>query len=201
MTGRRIGVFGGTFDPPHIGHLVTAERVAEALSLDVVLLVVANVPWQKVGSRSISPADDRLAMVRAVAEGSDVLQASDLELVRGGDSYTVETLETLRAAGPDDDLVLILGSDAASGLDTWERPDDLRTLCRLAVVERPGSPVVVPEGFEFDRVPVPSLDVSSTDLRARVGAGLSVRFLIPRAAVLILERRRLYRDAHDSDRE
>ncbi len=201
MADRRIGVFGGTFDPPHIGHLVTAERVAEALSLDVVLLVVANVPWQKVGSRPISPAEDRLAMVRASVEGSDLLEASDLELVRGGDSYTVDTLEALRVAGPDDELVLILGSDAANGLDTWERPEDLRRLCTLAVVERPGSEVEVPAGFDVEHVAVPSLDVSSSDLRARVAAGRSVRFLVPDAAVVILERRRLYRGAHDGDRQ
>src|SRR5690606_27243253 len=120
--GRRIGVFGGTFDPPHVGHLVPALFVAEALALDVVLLVVANVPWQKVGSRPISPARDRLDMVRAAVDGVDVLEASDLEIRRGGDTFTVDTIAELRAQGPDDDLVLILGSDAASGLDTWERP-------------------------------------------------------------------------------
>ncbi len=190
---RRIGVFGGTFDPPHIGHLVTAMRVAEALELDVVLMVVANVPWQKVGSRTITPADVRLDMVRAAVEGVDVLEASDLEIRRGGETYTVDTLESLRRAGPDDDLVLILGSDAAAGLDTWERPDELRRLCRLAVVERPGSPVVVPQGFRYDRVTVPQLDVSSTELRRRVAEDRSVRFLVPEGAVSLMEGRRLYR--------
>lgn len=190
---RRIGVFGGTFDPPHIGHLVTAMRVAEALDLDLVLMVVANVPWQKVGSRTITPADVRLDMVRAAVEGVDVLEASDLEIRRGGETYTVDTLEALRAAGPDDDLVLILGSDAAAGLDTWERPDELRRMCRLAVVERPGSPVVVPDGFRYDRVTVPQLDVSSTELRRRVAEGRSVRFLVPEGAVSLMEGRRLYR--------
>ena len=190
---RRIGVFGGTFDPPHIGHLVTAMRVAEALELDVVLMVVANVPWQKVGSRTITPADVRLDMVRAAVEGVDVLEASDLEIRRGGETYTVDTLESLRRAGPDDDLVLILGSAAAAGLDTWERPDELRRLCRLAVVERPGSPVVVPQGFRYDRVTVPQLDVSSTELRRRVAEDRSVRFLVPEGAVSLMEGRRLYR--------
>jgi nicotinate-nucleotide adenylyltransferase len=191
--GRRIGVFGGTFDPPHIGHLVTSVRVAEALDLDVVLLVVANVPWQKVGSRTITPADVRMDMVRASVADVDVLEASDLEIRRGGDTYTVDTLEELRAAGPEDDLVLILGSDAAAGLETWDRPDELRQLCRLAVVERPGSPVEVPEGFRFDTVAVPQLEVSSTELRRRVAEGRSIRFLVPDAAVAMVDRHRLYR--------
>ncbi|HNA36441.1 MAG TPA: nicotinate-nucleotide adenylyltransferase [Microthrixaceae bacterium] len=191
--GRRIGVFGGTFDPPHVGHLVPALFVAEALALDVVLLVVANVPWQKVGSRPISPARDRLDMVRAAVDGVDVLEASDLEIRRGGDTFTVDTIAELRSQGPDDDLVLILGSDAASGLDTWERPDELRRTCRLAVVERPGEPVSVPDGFRHVTVPVPQLDVSSTVLRDRAAAGLSLRYLVPDGAVAILERRRLYR--------
>ena len=191
--GRRIGVFGGTFDPPHIGHLVTSVRVAEALDLDVVLLVVANVPWQKVGSRTITPADVRMDMVRASVAEVDVLEASDLEIRRGGDTYTVDTFEELRAAGPEDDLVLILGSDAAAGLDTWDRPDELRQLCRLAVVERPGSPVEVPEGFRFDAVAVPQLEVSSTELRRRVAEGRSIRFLVPDAAVAMVDRHRLYR--------
>jgi nicotinate-nucleotide adenylyltransferase len=192
-SGRRIGVFGGTFDPPHIGHLVTAMRVAEAVDLDVVLMVVANVPWQKAGSREITPADVRMDMMRAAVAGVDVLEACDLEIRRGGDTYTVDTLEELRAAGPDDELVLILGSDAAAGLDTWDRPQELRELCRLAVVERPGSPVEVPDGFRLDRVAVPQLEISSTELRRRVAGGRSIRFLVPEGAVAMVERHRLYR--------
>ncbi|UDY35753.1 nicotinate-nucleotide adenylyltransferase [Dermatobacter hominis] len=192
-SGRRIGVFGGTFDPPHIGHLVTAVRVAEALDLDLVLMVVANVPWQKVGLRRITPADVRMDMVRAAVEGVDVLEACDLEIERGGETYTVDTLAALRAAGPDDDLVLVLGSDAAAGLDTWDRPEELRGLCRLAVVERPGSPVVVPDGFRWDAVRVPMLEVSSTEIRERVAEGRSIRFLLPEGAVSLVEQHRLYR--------
>jgi nicotinate-nucleotide adenylyltransferase len=184
--GQRTGVFGGTFDPPHIGHLVTAMRVAEALDLDRVLLVVANEPWQKLGSRSITPAPVRLEMVRAAVEGVDVLEACDLEIRRGGHTYTVDTLAELRDAGPDDELVLILGSDAAAGLDTWDRPDQLRQLCRLAVVERPG-------GFRWDAVRVPQLEVSSTEIRERVARGRSIRFLVPDGAVALVEGHRLYR--------
>src|SRR5690242_4623434 len=147
--GDRIGVFGGTFDPPHVGHLVSAVNVRHALGLDRVLLVVANVPWQKEGSRPISAAADRLALVEAAVEGVPGLEACDLELVRGGPSYSVETLQALAAERADRDLFLILGSDAAAGLDTWERPDDLRELATFVVVDRPGggSDVHLPEGF------------------------------------------------------
>lgn len=200
-TARRVGVFGGTFDPPHIGHLVPAVRVAEELSLDVVLMVVANVPWQKVGSRPITPAADRFDMLAAAVAHVDVLQASDMEIRRGGETYTVDTVAEVRRSGPDDDIVVILGSDAAAGLDTWRRPDELRRTCRLAVVERPGSPVEVPAGFRAERVTVPLLDVSSTDLRERAATGRSLRYLVPEGAVAIIEQRRLYRGAHDGDRQ
>ena len=191
--GRRIGLFGGTFDPPHIGHLVTSMRVAEVLDLDVVLMVVANEPWQKVGSRQITPAGVRLDMVRAAVDGVDLLEASDLEIRRGGETYTVDTLAALRDASPDDDLVLILGSDAAAGLDTWDRPQELRALCRLAGVERPGSAIEVPTGFRWDAVRVPLLEVSSTEIRQRVADGRSIRFLVPEGAVSLVEQHRLYR--------
>lgn len=199
--GRRVGVLGGTFDPPHVGHMVTAVRVAERLELDVVLLVVANVPWQKVGTHRISPAGDRVDMVRAAASTERVLEVCDLEIRRGGDSYTVETLEALRSGAPHDELVLVLGADAANGLDTWERAEELPAMCRVAVVDRPGTHLSPPEGFAIERVPVPQLDISSTDLRRRVAGGLSIRFLVPEKAVDIIEERRLYRGGRDDDRQ
>lgn len=198
---RRIGLFGGTFDPPHIGHLVPAMRAAELLELDVVLMVVANVPWQKTGDRQISPAEDRLAMVEAAVSGVEGLVASDLEIRRGGPTFTIDTIAALRSSGPDDEIVVILGADAAAGLDTWERPQELRQECQIAVVDRPGAFAEVPDGFRVSRVASPLLDVSSTDIRQRVADGRSVRFLVPDGAVAILERRRLYRDAHDGDRQ
>jgi len=198
--GRRVGILGGTFDPPHVGHLVTATRVAEHLDLDEVLLVVANVPWQKTGTREISPAQDRLDMVRACVADEPRLDACDLEVRRGGDTFTVDTLEELRRRQPDDELVLILGSDAAAGLDTWHRPEDLRSLCRLAVVERPGVAVAVPSGFHHDVVDVPRLEVSSTEMRSRVREGRSVRYLVPDAAISMIMERRLYRVGRDPDR-
>jgi len=194
MVGRRVGVFGGTFDPPHIGHLVTAIDVQQALHLDTVLMVVANVPWQKQGSRPISAAADRLDMVRAAVDAVDRVEASDLEIRRGGSSYSVDTLVELRDADPDGERFLILGSDAAALLHTWERSEELPGLCRIVVVDRPGGTTVVPEGFSVDRIRVPRLEVSSTDLRNRAADGRSLRFMVPDAVISLLLERRLYGD-------
>lgn len=191
---RRIGVLGGTFDPPHIGHLVTAIDVRHLLSLDVVLLVVANEPWQKVGVREVSPAADRLELVRAAVEGVDGVEASDLELRRGGPSYTIDTLDELRRAEPGAELFLVLGSDAAAGLATWERADELSEACRIVVVDRPGATTDLPHGFRCEQVEVPRLDVSSTELRARVADGRSLRFLVPDGVISLLRDGRLYGD-------
>ena len=189
----RIGVFGGTFDPPHIGHLVTAIDCAEALGLDVVLMVVANEPWQKVGTRPISSSADRFAMVRAAVDGIERVEVSDLELRRGGRSYSIDTLAELRERHPGAELFLLLGSDAAAGLDSWDRSAALRDLCRIIVVERPGATTTVPGEFEVERVQVPRLEVSSTELRARVADGRSLRFLVPERVVSQIERLGLYR--------
>ena len=194
MVGRRVGVFGGTFDPPHVGHLVAAIEARDALGLDVVLMVVANRPWQKVGTRAISSAADRLAMVEAAVEGVDRIEASDLEIRRGGTTYTVDTLEELRRDDPEGERYVILGADAAAGLGTWERPADLAALCRIVVVDRPGSDVRVPPGFVVDRVDVPQLEISSTDLRDRAASGRSLRFLVPDGVISVLRDRRLYGD-------
>ncbi len=187
-------MFGGTFDPPHVGHLVAAVNVRHALALDRVLLTVANVPWQKVGSRPLSSAADRLAMVAAAVADVDGLEASDLELARGGDSFTIDTVEHLLAEDPDRSVFVVVGQDAAVGMPTWERIDELRALTTLVVVERPGAPVGLPAGWSFSRVEVPRLEVSSTDLRARVRDGRPLDYLVPPATVACLLERGLYRE-------
>lgn len=192
MSGRRVGVLGGTFDPPHVGHLVAAVDCLELLGLDVVLLVVANEPWQKVARRDVTPAADRLAMVAAAVEGVPGLEASDLELRRGGPSYTADTLDQLRADEPDAQLHLILGADAAAGLATWHRAGDLPGLAELVVVGRPGVVTHVPAGFRVHRVDSTRLDVSSTDLRRRAAGGRSLRFLVPDGAARVIRERGLY---------
>ena len=192
-TGQRLGVLGGTFDPPHVGHLVAAVNVRHALQLDLVLLTVANRPWQKVGSRPLSPAADRLAMVEAAVADVEGLEASAMELDRGGDSYTIDTVDELLAADPDREVFVIVGEDAAAGMPTWERVDELRERARIVVVERPGASVELPSGWELDRVEVPRLEVSSTDLRARAVDGRPLDYLVPPAVISVLAERRLYR--------
>jgi nicotinate-nucleotide adenylyltransferase len=191
-TGARIGVFGGTFDPPHVGHLVTAVNVRHALALDVVLLVVANVPWQKVGARVLTPAADRLAMVRAAVGDVEGIEASALEVERGGVSYTADTLAELAAADPAAELFLVLGSDAAAGLPTWDRVDQVRGMATVVVVDRPGGGSPVLDGWRCERVEVPRLEVSSTDLRARVADGRPLDYLLPAPVIDCIRRRGLY---------
>ncbi len=190
---RRLGVLGGTFDPPHVGHLLAAVNVRRALSLDEVLLVVANDPWQKSGTRAITPAPDRLAMVRAAAEGVDGIEASDLEIARGGVSYTIDTVEQLLAADPGLEIFVIVGADAAGGLDTWERCRDLAAHASLVVVDRLGAHAPPPpDWWPATHVEIPRIELSSTDLRARIADGRPLDFLLPEAVVTCIRERRLY---------
>ena len=189
----RIGLFGGTFDPPHVGHLVTAVNVRHALSLDRVILMVANVPWQKQGSRAITAAAQRLAMVEAAVRDVDGLQAGRLEIDHGGPSFTADTLLTLQQRNAGAQLFTIVGDDAAAGLTTWSRYDEVVERSELVVVDRPGSPVDLPEGFDWIRVEVPRLEVSSTDLRARFEDGRPLDYLLTEPVLDVIAREGLYR--------
>jgi nicotinate-nucleotide adenylyltransferase len=188
----RLGVFGGTFDPIHVGHLVTAVNVRHDLALDRMLLVVANDPWQKAGT-AVSPAADRLAMVAAAVAEVPGLEASDMEIRRGGPSFTVDTLRDLRRLEPTAELFLVVGSDAAAGLDTWERGEELKGLATLVVVSRPGADAaVIPDGWTYQRLEVPRLEVSSTDLRARFADGRPLDWLVTPPVVRLIRERGLY---------
>ena len=196
MASERLGVFGGTFDPPHIGHLVTAVNVRYELRLDRVLLVVNNVPWQKAGTRPISPAEDRLAMVEAAVGDVEGLEASRIEIDAGGMSYTADTLAALLEDQPSRELFVILGADAAAGLPTWERAAEVCAAATIVAVERPGTPPATPlPGWRWARVEVPSLEVSSTDLRDRVRDGRPLDYLVTHEVVDCIEARGLYREA------
>lgn len=190
---RRIGIFGGTFDPPHVGHLVAAIDARQALDLDVVLLVVANAPWQKVGSRQVSPASDRFAMVEAAVADAPGLEVSDIEMARGGLSYTADTLEAMAQRHPGAELFLVLGNDAAAGFATWERHEEVAERAHLVVVDRPGTPTPIDDGFSWTRVDIPELEISSTELRERVTQGRSIDYLTPDAVVAVIAQRGLYR--------
>lgn len=186
-------MFGGTFDPPHVGHLVAAVNARHEARLDRVLLVVANEPWQKSGSRDLTPAADRLAMVAAAVEGADGLEVSDIEIRRGGSSYTADTLQVLHDEDPARELLLILGSDAAVGLPTWEGVDRVRKLATVVLVERPGTEGGrPPEGFDYEVVSVPLLDVSSTEVRSRVADGRPLDYLLTPPVIDCIRSRGLY---------
>jgi nicotinate-nucleotide adenylyltransferase len=194
VAGERLGIFGGTFDPPHVGHLATAVNVRHDLALDRVLLVVNNVPWQKVGSRTISAAEDRYAMVSAAVGDAEGLEASRLEIDAGGMSYTADTLAALHAEDPSRELFVILGSDAALGIPTWERFEEVRERATIVAVERPGAPEATPlPGWRWERLTVPSLEVSSTELRARVAAGRPLDYLVTPEVIDCIAERGLYR--------
>lgn len=189
---QRIGVFGGTFDPPHVGHLVTAVNVRHELSLDVLLLMVANEPWQKVGTRSITAAADRLAMVVAAVADVPGLAAGDHEIRAGGHSYTADTLHAVAGEYPDAELFTIVGDDVAARLDTWDRASEVVEQSRMVVVDRPGVPVVLDPGIDWIRVEVPRLEVSSTDLRARWLDGRPLDYLVTEDVLAVISERGLY---------
>jgi nicotinate-nucleotide adenylyltransferase len=189
---RRVGLFGGTFDPPHVGHLVTAVNVRHALELDVVVLMVANVPWQKEGSRTITPAADRLAMVEAAVRDVPGLVPGRQEIDHGGPSYTADTLAVLAEQYPGADFFTIIGDDAAAGLRTWTRWEEVVERSQVVVVDRPGESVDVDGGIEWIRVEVPRLEVSSTDLRARFTDGRPLDYLVTQPVLDVIRARGLY---------
>ncbi len=198
MRAERVGLLGGTFDPPHAGHLAAARSCRDALALDRVLFVVANDPWQKSPHRPVTPAEDRYRMVEALVAAEHGLEASRLEIDRGGPSYTVDTVKELRARAvatglPPPALYLIVGADLVPTLHTWERVGDLRQLVTLVVVSRPRSPTAAaPPGWQAEIVDGPRVDVSSSELRAMLAEGRDVSGLVPDAVVRCIRRRRLY---------
>lgn len=194
-----LGILGGTFDPIHQGHLAIAEEAREALGLERVLFVPAAIPPHKTG-RTVTGADDRLAMVELAIAGNPWFAASRIELDRGGRSYTSDTLEALRAAGHREPW-FILSSEALAGLPAWHRPDRVLELCRLAVVPRggDGTPDAAWVQAQFpdraDRVTFLSgslLPISGSVVRQRVAAGRSIRYLVPEPVARYIADHRLY---------
>lgn len=186
-------MFGGTFDPPHIGHLAAAEAARFALDLDRVLFVVASVPWQKADSQPVSAAADRLALVRAAVAELEGSEVSTLEVDRGGESSTAETLAALTGEGRE--LFLIVGSDLAGSLDTWRNPDVIRSLATVAVVARLGSrgSGEPPPGWRWVAVDGPGIEVSSTHVRRWLAEGRALGSVLSRPVAAEIERRALYR--------
>lgn len=189
---RRVGLFGGTFDPPHVGHLVAAVNVRHALGLDLVVMTVANIPWQKEGSRRVTDPEDRFAMVHAAVAEVPGLVAGRIEIEVGGPSYTADTLRALSVEYPGAELFTIVGDDAAGGLQTWERFEEVVEQSRMVVVDRPGVAVDLPTGVDWIRVEVPHLEVSSTDLRARFSDGRPLAYLVTEPVLAVIRTRGLY---------
>jgi nicotinate-nucleotide adenylyltransferase len=188
-------VFGGTFDPLHLAHLIVAEWVAESEGLERVLFVPAGRPPHKEG-RTFAPAADRLAMVAAAVAGNPGFAASAIEIERGGPSFTIDTVRRLKAEGRGPtEVALILGADSLVELGSWREPEALLAECSLLVVERPGVDLrLAPEPFrrQAKLVPAPRLDISSRDIRARVRARMSIRYLVPEVVREYIGERALY---------
>lgn len=198
----RVGILGGTFDPIHLGHLILAEQARTYLGLERVLFVPAGQPWRKAGRR-IAPVADRVAMVAAALAGDPYFELSLVESEQGEPSYTADTLAALQAQrGPAATLHFILGEDALADLPNWRDPARIAAQARLVVAARAGyagPPLAVLEravpgiAARIDVVPMPRVEISSTDIRRRVAAGISIRFLVPAAVEAYLRQHGLYR--------
>jgi nicotinate-nucleotide adenylyltransferase len=194
-----VGVLGGAFNPPHVGHLALAQEAHARLGLDQVLLV----PMAEAPHREVEPEPGpavRLRLCELAVAGDSRLEASPLEVDRGGRSYTVDTLRALRDRAPADELVLVLGADAAAGLPQWREPDELLKLASVAVASREGvernrvreALEALPGSEAVEFFELPRLDVSSSLVRQRAGEGLPIRYLVPDAVAEEIAERGLY---------
>ena len=192
----RLGVFGGTFDPIHVGHLILAEAAREQLRLDKVSFIPAGDPWRKAG-QVITPAPHRLAMVRLAIADNPAFQLDEREVVREGPSYTIDTLRELQAGlSAADELYLIVGEDALADMPNWRDPAAIAAAARIAVAPRAGAALpTLP--FPTERlidVEMPLIAISATELRWRARLGLSLRYQVPDTVAAYVRDHRLYRD-------
>ncbi len=198
----RVGLLGGTFNPPHVGHLVCAEEARTALALDQVLLLPVHTPPHKELQADPGP-EVRLELCRLAVGDAEGIEVSALEVERPGRSYTVDTLKALHDARPEDDLTFIAGADQAAGLPGWREPATVLELAELAVAEREATrrDDVLDELYGLPGVPervrffsMPRIDVSSSLIRRRVAGGLPIRWLVPDAVERAIAERGLYRE-------
>lgn len=188
----RLGIFGGTFDPPHLGHLLPVIDAADALGLDAVRFIPAAEQPFKVGRASASAAH-RLAMTGLLVAGVPGFVADSVEIDRPGLSYTVDTVSQLAVAYPSAELVLLLGADAFALFEQWREPERIRALATIAVLVRGGDPAIVPRDASVQVLQTRRVDISSTELRARVAGGRTIRGFMPDAVADYIVEHRLYR--------
>ena len=192
---KRIGIFGGSFDPPHLGHLVIAEMARRSLNLDAVYFVPAYKPPHKEGSHP-STARDRLAMTKLSVQGNAHLKVSDVELRRKGISYTVDTVRSFRKRFPTSELYLIIGSDSLLQFHSWKYPEQILAESALVVYRRPrsgrASSRFLPSRLSF--IEGPEMEVSSSDIRDRIVKGKSIRYLVRESVLRFINRKKLYSD-------
>ncbi len=190
-----LGVLGGTFDPIHNGHIHVAQVARDQLGVDRVLLTVANDPWQKSSTRSVTPAAIRLQMCRAAVDGLDGVIVDDREIIRGGQSYSIDTVNELRVELGDVDVCLIIGADVAGSLPTWHRAAELAQLVDVVVVNRGGDGQRVDSqtlnhlgelGWSNQQLAMEPMAVSATEIRDRVARGQAVDHLVPGGVARII---------------
>lgn len=194
---RRIGVMGGTFDPIHHGHLVAASEVQAQFGLEQVIFVPTGQPWQKADHETISPAEDRYLMTVVATASNPRFSVSRVDIDRRGPTYTLDTLNDLRAQYPDADLYFITGADALEQILTWRRVEELFDLAHFIGVTRPGYSLDdkhLPQG-SVSLVEIPALAISSTACRRRVASGMPVWYLVPDGIVQYIAKRGLYRES------
>jgi nicotinate-nucleotide adenylyltransferase len=200
----RLGLFGGTFDPIHLGHLILAEQCRESCALDRVWFVVAGEPPHK--RRERTSVAHRLEMARIAVAGHPAFVVSEIEATRPGPHYSVETLESVRREHPDDELFFLIGADSLNDLPSWRDPVRIAQLASIVVVNRPGIeqadpaklPAFGPGSREIVLVTIPPIGIASHDLRRRMSNGASIRYMVPRGVQAYIEAQGLYRESEQT---
>jgi len=192
---KRLGILGGTFDPIHSGHLILAEQLKDELKLQKVIFIPsANPPHKE--NHPVSPAKDRLKMVKIAIQDNPDFLISDIELRRGGKSYTIDTLTRLVKFYKDSELFFLLGSDAIDELPTWKEPDKIFQKVKVVIALRPGFDRINQKNRFVQKslvVPINGLNISSSQIRERIREGKSIRYLVPPGVEKFIRSKKLYR--------
>jgi nicotinate-nucleotide adenylyltransferase len=184
----RIGLLGGTFDPIHNGHIAIAKTALQQLKLDKLFLIPAGNPWQK---SEFTESKHRLEIVKKAGQDLEKVEVLDIEINKTGPTYTFETLQELHEKYPNSEFVLILGSDAVAGFDTWKEPNLVKTLARIYVVQRAGD---FTQDWHFDRIQMPPIEISSTEIREKVKNNVSISELVPKSVNEYISANGLYKN-------